>query len=234
MSYKNLNNLLKSVSVNGAINECSLQVNQSVGSIAAIDPTNTIFVLAKEKIEIKEAINLGILDIGGIIKFLNGLKEEDNVEYEVDKNHLVFKVAGKGLAKFSLSDYKTISTAIKAGQEEKIKKIIESKTLNVFSVTESFIKKFEYFSSLFQGDNIKFKLTGGKLKVSGGKDMSSFTFSEKTNIKKEINIEISVDTAHLISIFSLLFAKKEDFYISFEENSPFIIKSKTVVWVLAN
>ena len=225
-------NLLRSVWLDGAINECVLKIVDGVGSILAIDPTNSVFVQAKTKIELPNK-EIGILDIGVIVRFLDSCRESLYLRYEIEDKFIRFRVKGKGNAQFALSGIETISTAIK-DELEKINNVIKSKTLLTFNLTQETIDRFKYFIGIFNNEIVSIEISknGGRIK-SGAHELKSFDFSVGAE-KFNKDLAISVNAKFLSSVFSLLPIQKNKICtLSFEKNSPLIIQSPNTVWLLS-
>lgn len=229
-------NLLKSVWLDGEINECVLKIVHGVGSIVAIDPTNSIFVQVKTKIElVDKKINkeIGILDIGTIIKFLDSCKESSKIMYEIEDKLIRFRVKGKGNIQFALGKIEVISTAIK-DDLKKVNSVIESKTLMSFELNQEIIDRFKYFMGVLNNEIVRIEVSpNGGIIRSGAHESKSFDFNvEGGEFNK--NTAISVNAKSLFSIFSLLPELGEKNYtVSLEKASPLIIKGDDVVWLLS-
>lgn len=228
-----LNNLLKSIWLNGTINECALKINNGIGTINAVDATNSIFVKAIAKIKLPDD-KIGILDIGSIIRVLDSCKEQSYLSYRIKDRVIYFKIKKRGSVQFTLGKIDVISTAVK-DDLKKINDMIESKTLLTFKLSQDVINNFKYFMKLFSSEVVTIEVFQGRIKIKGGfQEIKAFSFDvDSENLNKDITV--SVNAKFLLSIFDLLSIEEDKTcVIGFEKDSPLIIKSQDVTWLLSS
>ena len=228
-----LSNFLKSVWLNGTINECILKVKDGNCTINAIDATNSIFIKATAKIELSN-IEIGILDLGSIIRVLDSCKDRSYLLYKIDDKTINFKIKKKGDVQFTLGKINVISSAVK-DDLKKINDIVESKTLLIFKLSQGVVDNFKYFMKLFNSEVVTIEIFQGKIKIKGGfQEIKAFSFDvDSGNINKDI--AILVNAKLLLSIFDLLpIEEDKTCAMGFEKDSPLIIKSRNATWLLSS
>lgn len=233
-----LSNFLKSVWLNGTINECALKVKDGNCIINAIDVTNSMLIKATAKIEFPDS-EIGIIDLGSMIHVLDSCKGQSYLSYKIDDKAINFKIKKRGDVQFALGKTNAISSAVK-DDLKKINDMIRSKTLLTFELSQDIINNFKYFMGAFNNEIVTIEAFQGKIKIKGSfEKIRSFSFMvNDENIDKKSNdnddVMISVDAKFLTSIFALPFIQEDKTCtVNFKKDSPLIIKSQNAVWLLS-
>lgn len=227
----NLNSLFKKVYLGGAIEECLLKIKSGVGIIEAIDPTNCVFVSAQERIcDKNENCELGIMEMGTIIKLLDSIKE-DEVEFKVISDQIVFKIKGRGEAKFTLGKSELISTAVSDGMGIKE---IKKGTPHKIDIAEKSVKDFGYFMGLFGSTTTTINIKKDKINIGSGEDEEKSFNTLFGKGKKIPDLNISVYGELFKSILNEL-EWGEDATVptlNVGEDNPVVIEQGEAIWAL--
>ena len=238
VNLTNLIALFKAVCLNNVIVDVALDIEDGVGKIHALDPTNCAFVFAEEKIG-GEDLNIGITDLPVLLKIFEGevTKElEGDFPITVSDNSLQINLPShQGVINWQLVEPNMISSYMESGLKA-LEKISES-TLHSVELTEEHINNFSHVHNILKNEVITFKVDNGKITIgSGPTELRKFRCDFGEVSKKIDDMEIGVYGSFLGPIFDLLkFDKKSDApQINFGTSSdPVVIRQgEERTWVL--
>lgn len=249
MSNSLLLQMLNSVHMDGAINECVVEIEKGVGRIRAVDLSYSVFVSVQAKVGGELLIDnskLGILNIGEIIGVL-GKSEGLQLKLSSDGKKLSCRIKGEqlnGSVNFRLGDPDVIPTKVYKEKEwAKIEEMLKSPTLMTFGLDSGFVASFLYFNSLFDCTAATFKVSGGKINVKGESKSKSSSFnlslSDKDVNGKAIDSKVEVVTPVqgkiLASVLRQLPREETGATLGVGEGLPLIIRQgESNMWLLSS
>ncbi|KYK24179.1 hypothetical protein AYK24_06625 [Thermoplasmatales archaeon SG8-52-4] len=231
--------LLRCVHLGGVIEDCLLEVNRGVGSVMAVDITNSLIIMGFEPVMSKSINNeFGLGNIDLLIRFLSSLTKDKNIPIKTDANHLkVSRKDGKRRLDYLLTDPSLIGTKLSMDEddEDPYKKI---KSMMEYSVplNASFTKDFLSYIGMLSTPDTRLKYSDESISFICGADTDhqmelSFDAEVETIDDAEDDVSLLINGEHLSKIFQVLDIKDEPI-LYFAQEAPIMIESDKVSWAL--
>jgi len=240
----NLINILKKVYLNGAIEECILNIRKGTGKITAVDITNSMIVMVSGKITGKKTsgeFGLGNIDL--LSKFVSTIEDSD-VPFKLTRNRLIISSKdSRRRLEYILTQPDLIATRFQQEDEdespyEKILSLMEYRA----EITNSFLKDFLKYIGMLKTKEVILNYDGDEVSILCGTsddyriELKSDSEVERIGKAKGKGFSIKVDGEYLSKIFSVIEPDEDDLPIlSFAKDKPLMIQEHSEsenVWVL--
>lgn len=243
---ENLLTMLRQCYLGGALKECILNIEEGIGTIKAIDITNTITIFIKGNIgktigkTIDTELGLGNLEL--LIGFLASM-EDNKVLISIDSqgNHLELKREDK---QRKLKYLLTIPDVIVTRMEKKKKspfEALEKKMEYEIELNKKTIRDFLSYSGMLKEKNTIIRLS----EIEGGKRLSiiygnttehQFEIVLNDNFKdsEDDEFDININGEFIAKIFNVIDYDEDDAPTLAFTNSemPVLIKDKDTLWFI--
>ncbi|KKN43510.1 hypothetical protein LCGC14_0702330 [marine sediment metagenome] len=229
---KELLELLGGVHLNGTIDECVLQIENGKGSIQAVDMSNSLCVCCEGTVEGLEEGRHGLINIGTICKFLDGVGDDDKVKLSIRDGKQLSLKANKSEIRTTLLSPDEIPTAVsKSG----IKKKLLEQAEGSFAITLASIKEVVYCHSLVPVNSAVFYENRGWLFARSPEGDQEFNvrLGKADNIGPETSVEVY--TTYLIPILKYLLQQQEGdekILVYMNNGKPLIISYRNNLWAI--
>jgi hypothetical protein len=222
--------LLNRVHLKGLIEECVLSIKNGVGSIYAVDMSNSIFVSCSSAIGGMENMDIGLGKLSTLCKFLDDGME---VNYDITDKWLTLRKRGKGTFKVLLLEKEQVPTAVQENGEESTKAIKESSPAK-FDLKQTVVDDLIYYITLITCSSVIFSVKNGIASVSSSKDLDQ-QFNMRigtTDSKEEYTVEVY--SQYLLSVLrSLTWSETEIPTANIGDKTPFVItQNEKNLWAL--
>lgn len=200
MNGKSLSALLERVHLGGLINEAVLTVQDNVGSIQAVDLTNSVFVACSAEVEMEDN-ELGLGNVGLMAKFLG---EEGEVNVTLAEKFATLKRRGHGQVRIQLIVPDEVPTAVV--KEGAVKGLLGACSA-AFPLAQEAVERLSYYVGLTGGDTIVFTIgKNGKVSVSSDEKEANqfeFPFGKADPAPKE-DLKVVVFGKYAAQVFKVL------------------------------
>lgn len=186
--------LLKRVHLRGMVEECLLEVKAGMGSINAVDMSNSIFISCEEELGEMEDTSLGLGKLALLTQFLEGSTE---VTYSVESKDkegtwLTLRKVGHGQIKVLLVEKTQIPTVVQ-GNAEETKKGMLKLTKDTFAIEQKAVEDLINYIGMLGAASVFIKAKRGVVTACSSPDAEQqFTlrFGKLTNTESEISVEV--------------------------------------------
>lgn len=224
--------ILEKVHLQGVIDECLLEIKKGVGSIQAIDITNSIFVSCEQTIDMDDA-RLGLSKLSLICSFLNsGGEFLFLVEEGSEDRWAIFKKRGGGEIKSLLYEVDKIATIVSEDVEkDKILKDTPCK----FVLTKEKCEELQYYMGLVGNDSVVFECVKGIVHARSVESAyQQFNLRLTSGDTKE-RVKTEIYTQFLTPVLKILqFAEDSspvEIYIG--NGQPLVVSQSNSLWMLS-
>jgi len=210
VNAKPMKRLLEKVHLNGLIEECLLKIEGGVGTVVAIDLTNSVFLQAREEgLEGLADGSYGITNITLLIKYLKTIGDED-VNYTVsdDGKWLTLKRKSKGkISVLLIEDEDLVCT--KMTEEPDMEEIISKYGCSI-RFKASFVTEAAYYMGLINEQSVTFQIKDKKAILhTDQKANQYFELPVKGVVESDDDFSVTIYGKHLMSLFEVIKVKKE-------------------------
>jgi hypothetical protein len=226
---KQFGTLLSFAAMDGLIEECVLVVKKGVGTIRAVDMSNSVFVSVSSPLAGIAEGTYGLGNIGTMVRFLMSFGEADTLSCVIEGPKLTLAKKGHGRVSFTLLKPEEVPTVV---QQENPEEKLASVSTEKFSVSKDGLERFAYYMGLFSSQMVVLK--GRKEQVSlASPSFENNTFHMRLAQSKLQDFSTTVYAANLLRVLRLTLNQGEDkVEVCAGEGAPIIIRLKDNMWAL--
>ena len=227
---KALGSLLSRANLGGLVEECVLDVRDGVGSIQAIDMTNSVFLSCQE--QLGEGLPNSKIGIGNLSVLCKFFAMDGEFSINLSDEWITVRRKGHGFIRLQLLKSDQVPTAVT--QEDAEKKIIASCEVSL-PFEEDSARDFEGFMGLMSCASVELRSKEGKISLSANKSEPQ-QFNVQLGEAKEIKdgFKVAVYGDQLLRVVKVLHWEKDHTpTIRVGEKSPLVIQQdKRNFWAL--
>lgn len=218
--------LLKRVHLKGTVEECVLNIKNGVGTIQAVDMSNSIFISCEEELGKIEDITMGLGKLSLLVQFLEGSTAVSYIIESKEKQGvwLTLKRGEFGQIKVLLIEPTQIPTVVQ-GNIEEIKNNMFELITEKMNISQKNVEEISNYIGMIGCATVFFKVEKGSIYVYNNPE-SEQQFSFKLGIVESTNeAATEVYSQYLLAVLkSLKWTEKETPTICIGKESPVIIK----------
>jgi len=234
MNTGNLTNLLRRVNLGGLNDECLIRVSQDVAKVNAVNINRTILCHVEAEIGVGFEGNLGLCNLGTLIKFLSDC--DDSLSLKTTDTQLIMVKSDKSRFQVLLLQEDEVPTR----PTTEVNSVDDVNAGPVhFKLDHGMYEQIKYYHDLTGVPELTFTLNKDSIKVSSDSIREKqFTIPKIASIETDSeDIEecsVSVEASPLMRVFGLILRGKEDVVdIYIGNNTPLTVLDGINFWVLA-
>lgn len=232
LNTASLSALLKRVNLSGLVEECVLKVENNVGSVSAIDMTNSVLICVNEPLPGLANGEYGISQISTLIKFLAMCKGED-ITYSISEDKKWMTLYHKGHGKLSVLLLENDMVGTRLTDEPKIHKQI-SKYPIALKLKGRFVEDALSYIGLGQCQSVVFTIRKDRAilvsSLSSEQQKFEVVIGEVKNATEEVAVTVYAEqVSKVLSTIELL----DDSSLYIKKEHPIIIaQDEKNIWAL--
>ena len=237
--------LLRHCHLGGVLEEFVLNVEDGKGTVEAVDMTNSLIVISRQRVMGKGTdATLGLGNIDLLIRFLSSMEEEKALAMKITANKLSI-TRGKGTRqlKYLLTQADLIGTRLVLDEDEEENPYDKFDSMMQYAVTlgEDFIKDFLSYIGILATKDVVLKYDGGMrfqvTFVCGGAEDHQAELVLQSEVEggedEDEEFELQLNGEHLARIFNVIeYDEAEPPILKFAEDKPMMINIDNTTWAL--
>lgn len=227
--------LLDRVHLKGVNEECALSIKNKVGTVRAIDMSNSIFLSCREPLGSVEDIEIGLGKLSILTKYLEG---GGDVVWNVSDKWLTLKRPGRGEIKTLLIEEGRVSTALQSDERNPEKRMLDLTPIEIPVNEMDVTNLLEYLALINCASTVFTVSTKGQVSVGSNKtaeqqfSMRLGRVMDAATLPEE-DLSVEVYSQYLIAVLKNLVWGNETPALLLGKDAPLIIsQNDNNIWAL--